>query len=690
VPRIHHPDWLARRVANLTDKFKQHKLADLFAAQRQTTAQRLEAGLPAEEEKEYVRFGKPPKQKPAKIVKVAKDKLNEPLPTGPAPDFEEDYPGWVQHMKPFWRRKQAEMAAATASGQTHGRKGLVSSMLRTRASEFSTNTTWEIVQLSEVANRAGEFRLWLLIRDTLQSVRLTIPRQFYLNLKQMPTDYAWPASCYIEEMARTLPRGQKALNLVRLTVEEYSFRQDEVAYGDLLNRPEVDGVYEMQLPLLVRGLITLGKECVAASTAGLSKGLDKGFELEELKRPSLVVSRRRYLDGGRGCLFAYLYHATAESRHFIALVAPSGKTRIWIVERGNNREAPSLERYYREQLASVRAKATAAFDLESGKGAFDYPESMTVETTFHANDEVAFRSVTRDLNTLHKQKSGPVVLVAYSPASRDFLEYRLQGAMANFPMLCIAARSTDSAFPALGWRLPAAKRFVQHYLRLSAHLKNTLEMADSFDLPLCNFPTDESGWCADIDFARRIAKTDGVLWWSPNSKPDLAGKELDSATVGAEESLPELSRPGVYANASLELELRDLCVDAILQSALVYELEGATATGVGIGDASHNLDEYAKGEDGKLKEELVLGDMVLPAATFALLKAMVKSWWQESGKPGFQGKAARKVLDHLCEPAQRGTSADLTIDAGRWLASPSANMYDPALYKFVAGLMRKT
>ena len=34
VPRIRHPDWLFRRVANLEDKFKQHKIDDMFARQK--------------------------------------------------------------------------------------------------------------------------------------------------------------------------------------------------------------------------------------------------------------------------------------------------------------------------------------------------------------------------------------------------------------------------------------------------------------------------------------------------------------------------------------------------------------------------------------------------------------------------------------------------------------------------------
>lgn len=50
VPRIRHPDWLFRRVANLEDKFKQHKLSDMFARQAaRAPATALLEGLAANE-----------------------------------------------------------------------------------------------------------------------------------------------------------------------------------------------------------------------------------------------------------------------------------------------------------------------------------------------------------------------------------------------------------------------------------------------------------------------------------------------------------------------------------------------------------------------------------------------------------------------------------------------------------------
>lgn len=133
---------------------------------------------------------------------------------------------------------------------------------------------------------------------------------------------------------------------------------------------------------------------------------------------------------------------------------------------------------------------------------------------------------------------------------------------------------------------------------------------------------------------------------------------------------PELVKPGAYTNACVEISVKDLAIDSVLQSALVYELEGAEGgASLGFTEASHNLDEYAK---GTAHEAVILGDAVLPTQIFSIVKTMVKTWWSEGQR--VDGAHARKLLDHFW----------------RWCTSTSSALYDPALQKFVLGLMRKT
>lgn len=667
MPRIHHPDWLAKRVTNLADKFKQHSLTDMFAQQKLLAQQRLDAGETPIQKLPPAKVQ--PKAKPTAKNKVPN--LSTTLPKGPEPDFNVDYASWIEYKKPFWRKHRQEKKALQQAGVSISNKGgKLGSMLRNHTFSLDSHV-WDIVQITEVHGRPGEFKVWLLIRNTLQAVKLHVPRQFLINLKAIGDDQVWPDHCEVEAISKTLPRSHRAYNLVRLTTSEEAFLQQESAYSALLNRPEVDAVYETQVPLLVRALLSLGTTCMSTAGVSLAHGLDKGFTLDHLIKPQATLARHHYLDAGRNLNYIYFYYARSDNRHFMGLLFPNGRARLLVVERGNNRDMPNVEKYYRDQMAAVLAKGAEPDQSKNGTGVFDYPPELRVETTFHPAADTAFRAVSRELTNYFNQRAGPAALVIYTTLERSYFEDKIP-ATAQYPLLMISTRSADNSFTALGWRQPTCRRMIQHYLKVSGHIRHQIARADAFDIPLCNLERDDVLFCADIDFARRLSKSDMALWWSESPKPDLGGRESDHHSAPEDLTTPELSRPGCFTNACLEVELRDLAVDAVLQSALVYELEGAEGATVGFTETSHNLDEYAKGET---QAEVNLGDAVLPQQTFALIKSMVKSWWNEAGKGAQSGsRSFRRVLDHLW----------------RWISSPSARLFDPAIHRFVHGLMRKT
>lgn len=271
----------------------------MFAQQKRSDVQRQESG-----DSTLQKLSLPP-PKPA-APKSAKGKpavKQHKLPEGPPPDMNVNYPAWVAHMKPFWRKHLAERNALQQSGVRSG-GGRLGSMLRSQAISLDSNI-WDIVQIAEVAERPGEFKLWLLIKDTLQAVRLYVPRQFLMNLKTIPEDQEWPTHCQVEAVSKTLPRSHAAMNLLQLTTSEDLFLRQESTYSTLLNRPEVDGIYELQIPLLVRALMQLGTSCIAAGGVSLAQGLDKGFTLDHLMQPQITLSRHQYLDLGRSLNFRY-------------------------------------------------------------------------------------------------------------------------------------------------------------------------------------------------------------------------------------------------------------------------------------------------------------------------------------------------------------------------------------------------
>lgn len=656
VPRIRHPDWLFRRVANLEDKFKQHKVDDMF--KRITATARVDADVDMED------FGR------RAAAQVERTPTPPPLPA-PAPDMHVDYPGWVRHMRPIWRERQKQVVAAGRTGFA-SKSGSLGSMFAQRANLLSSQV-WEIVQITPVPGRPGEFKMWLLISDTLQSVRLKIRREFLVNFIEMPTAAgAWPKTCTVEAISRTLPRSQRAINLVRVSTLEEDYLEDEPVYGELLNGPEVDGVYELQVPLIVRALLRLGSSCIPDIARGitLNTGLDRHFDLDDLKKVGTTLSRRRYLDRGQKLRYTFLYHTTSDSRHVFGLFLPTGQALVYVVQKGNNREVPDLERYYADQLQKQNAVEEAQDKSERVPGVFVYSKSLKVEVIFPKSEDVAVRALSRELVKLASQKSTSSLLVVQSPNPRAYFDERIPGT-SGFPFLMIPSTKADNTFPALQWQAPSCRRMVHHYLKASIWIKERIDLADRFDVPVCNMETDVPVFLADMDFARRLHKADHVLWWSPSSSPDLGGREADANSQQLADELvnPEIGRAGCYSNACLEVDLRNLAVDAVLQSALVYELEGGEGgASMGFEAASHNLDEYAK---GTAHAAVSLGDAVLPTQTFNILRSMVKSWSVEAAK----GDGLwRIMIDHFW----------------RWISSPAAKLYDPALHRFVHGLMRKT
>ena len=285
--------------------------------------------------------------------------------------------------------------------------------------------------------------------------------------------------------SRTLPRGQATANLVACTTDEVSFRENEAAMSMLLNHPDVDGVYEAQVPLLIRALLKLGNKCNPDSKSGtsLSRGLDQGFSLDQLAPPSATLNRRRYLDAGRNLKYAYIYHSNMDSRHVVCLVLPRGEARLYIVDKGRSRELPNMERYYTEAKNAYEARQA----MEAGKPApllFDYPELLKTEVAYHAEIDPVYRSLSKELVALQARRQGATILAICSAKSRSLYESRI-AALQNYPVVMIPSSKVDNTYPTrLLWQGPAAKRMIQHYLRLAVWLKDKLSLAHYADLPL--------------------------------------------------------------------------------------------------------------------------------------------------------------------------------------------------------------
>lgn len=462
VPRIRHPDWLYKRIATKEDKFQQHKITDIFTKL-----------------KDMEDFGDGQKKVGPKLAVVRKrnkkEQEKEPEVEEVPPNPEDDYAGYIRVMKKKWRKQRHEKARARKSGLRQD--GTISSMLRTQTSTMNSKQ-WDVIQIAST-NRPGEFKLWLAIDGTFQSVRLRVPREFYLNFKKDPDPQLLATDRYeAVEVVRTLPRGQPARHLYKLSVDEVLFMEGESHFSALINNPNVDGAFELQVPLVVRALLTFGTSCALRSNilGGLNRGLDKGFELVDLER-SGNLSRHKYLNEGRQIRYHFLFHAVSDQRHIIGLFSPdSTNASIYLVDRAKNRQQlPNPLKFYTDRMERAE------------RGVFSYPDMLHFSTTYHPSESSAFKALGKDLQAINR---GLNVIALCSPFEHSY--YQTKGPVySNFPF--ITYRLGKEEDPGLMWLLQTSRRMIGLYLRLSSWLREQIEIASHFDVPI---GVSASIWCS--------------------------------------------------------------------------------------------------------------------------------------------------------------------------------------------------
>ena len=456
------------------------------------------------------------------------------------------------------------------------------------------------------------------------------------------------------------------MNLFKISVPEKLYIEDASHYQQMVTSPEVEGVYERQLPLLQRALIRLGAISSLSSQSRLSlvDGIDKGFELSDLISLEQQVSQRRYLDNGKAVRYVLVYHFQSGSRHAVGIFNTHAAAQIFITDRSSAPQVPNIQKYYKNVFNSRLA------NMQTELGVFEYDPNMSVEVTNVATEALALKALSRELALLKGQKTGPGYVLMIS-SIKDLSYYQDKVfSISKYPVVMFHSSQADNKFEAFGWQRFAAERMVQHYFRAASFLRERIIQAELFDVPVANFETDASRSLMDLEFARKLTKADHLVWWSSSRKPDLGGKEVDLNSELVMDALanPEISVMGAYSDASVELTIQHLAINSVSQSSWVYEVSGGTGGSLGFQNASHSLDEYSKGSVASS----LLGDSDLPVQTFTLFRSMVRGWMAGAAKEETKGQY-RGLITHFW----------------RWLSSSSSNMFDPALYRFVHGLMKK-
>lgn len=676
VPRVAHPDWLNRRIRIKEDVFKQKKMTDMFGKQPLAELDANSMALRAGGDMEDFGSSAVSKLKASTVVRSLgsqKRKTIDDAPVAPInpfdslpavmPSMTEDYQGWLKYQKKKWK---IQKAARQRRRQLFGEKradatDAIGTFFRNQAEVLYT-TDWQILQLRETES-PGEVKAFVLIDKKVHQLKVIVPRQVFLNLKEDDLPDVTVDGVTAEKITNhTLPNGHPSTHLFKLTMTEQVYVKETEKLSMLFNHASVEGVYERQVPLNIRALLELGCVCTfdEKQRGVLGKGLEQGFDLDTLRT---VPPKRPYMSGA---MFSYLaiYHISAGERQIYAVFSSTRpEATIVVLNRARSEQGmPNIDRIYEELLA----RKLEANGGEPGQNMLAYPDAMhfkTVQVTTHRR---ALQELGDAVKKIQRAESLPVMLVIQSHSAQMLLHDL--PALQSLPSLSLRPDETDKQLPPLGWQSFVAKRLVGHYLDLGGWITHLLEFARYGNIPLCNLEHDDPRFLIDVAYARRLQQERVVLWWSLDARPDHAGHEKDDVLGGMETvEMPAVNNPGTYSSVCIDLSIKNLAINTILASAVLNEAEGADPMGIsGAGAKEDALDDTA---------ENIQSENSFAAAGIGALRAMVKAWWQEAcnGGSSATGTMADVLVQHLL----------------RWIESPSSHLYDRSLHFYVQVMQRK-
>ena len=338
----------------------------------------------------------------------------------------------------------------------------------------------------------------------------------------------------------------------------------------------MEGVYESQVPLWLRGILGMG--CVSTVNSRASSTNNRYYKLQDIdlvhtqSHPYLTQHtahyRRIYIyyaadrtrvsgDVGIVALFQLessnyeqlqlettllqqrLENIPQNSGHVagdLQAVPLSGKAYVWLVSRGANLEKAPFKRIYRKfqpsETADVKFVQNYVTTLAQAWAMCN--ERLTLyQRERHGPTIVIVQggagtdtTSTAAANTNNNNSAKVSNATSTSGVGMDARQWRhVLPSLHDYPLAVMPANSLDSLFPAIGWQLFCAERMVQRFLIFPRWFDDRLTAARYAHIPLCNLGTDALTTMIDVTFSRQLLHNRHLLWCSEGTGPDL-GKGL--------------------------------------------------------------------------------------------------------------------------------------------------------------------
>lgn len=688
VPRVHHPEWLHKRVLQKNDTFKQRKIDDLFSIQpkrpRDTEPEMRDiedcAGTSSSSGvngraiiRKRKRSTTPPETDQPKTKEIPKVyKMQE--------NSKEELIKMVRSLKEKWsvnlfnrnqrsrsdkRQKQNSAEVSAAENSNNKAVSTLGGFVR-RSQRNLIEQTWQIIQIVPT-DGFGNFSMWVVVGEELQKVKLTVPRIFYVNQRTVP-----PEGSVYKKVNRILPRSRPVFNLYQYIISEELFKEQNLGLVADLTTPNIEGIYETQVSLEFRALMDLGCLC-AVQQSHVKTLLSKGntnvnsFSLQQLEFKS--GSYYPYLPADRNFLkkiFIYHHSMSVGKREIWGIfLTELSKTIIIVLDTVRSDQMPPLKQLYKAECK------TFIENLQENESGALPCENMEFETIFETNSKNLNRQLQKALSMYKERKKNPTVVCIQTTSKLSHLMLAVPQ-LSEFP--CVQVHITDEASLLIGldWQRIGCRTMIRHYLNLDSVFKLMVNQCQYLHIPVGNLPADSSLFGVDLFYARYLQKHNFILWFSSTKRPDFGGHEDDDNRLLTEFEDSYLNtaqnKSGFYKDICVTLSVDGLAVSALLQMMKIRELDGnASVIAFDMIPQTASLDTMVNPSSQLPNYD----ETTLCSGAFRIMRSMVTSW-------------LRQVSTH------KNTFSDVQIvNFYRWIKSSNALLYDPALRRTLNSLVCK-
>lgn len=668
VPRIPHPPWLNKRIAENNDKFKQKSIKGFFNVVEKERVSVPLASNDIEDTSMEINGTKTSgllKSKRALVIKrKIKDLDNQEMENGATSNFfsidvTEDvigsspfknYSHWLQQQKPLWWKQQEQLKLyRRAFGSLMGMRGgnsIEGRFLLQLRQNFSSGP-WHILQVYGT-RIPGQVGMFILSNGRTHRISVNVKRVLYLQSDIALQKDCVPRDCQLDACCCVFPSGNKNKYSYQLTLQESEYQKMQLDFSSILNQPYVRTIYGRDIDPTMRTIIDLGSVCTLdpKKRDTLVESLRTGFDLDWL------CPKSKGSEAASGLTESYLQHADIKyvllqyfevNGHSFAVIFESKSEVAQVLhlnsQKNDESNTLSLTSEFESQIEHFPSFAEPLSN-------FVFKRNMKFLNFSFMNVEKFFNKLDSSLGAIQASKGSRTIYFVQSTRTEK-LKQRLKTMR---DICCIELASTSKVYPAVGWQRVLSKHIIKSYLRFPQMAEKLINLAQFSNIPLANLYDGNRYFMIDVLYVRELVKNKVVPWWSKSALPDFGEGKHESGQMERKSRFPVINKSGLYGKICVDLDITNFSINTILTANSILGLEDS---------ALFNPEESN-----------ILQDVYcLPA--ISALTSMMKDWCAQ---------AARN--EEVAELLIQQTVA--------WLSQNTSYLYDPQLHYHIENMGSKS